>query len=219
MKVRAAKPTPLASGKSVPRAPSWRKFDPRLYDNPDGHLTDFSFGILKATSNGVKNTAEGYVRSKLRYEQGPLNAAVPGRDVSANVFIVNPTCPDLMARPDTFWPFLDSDVWKADQDLAIAVTLWFPNIVFQHRAVRIASTFAQERLADARGLCVQLVAHSPSRISHGGDFHVHLIASARAAVPDGVGAFARDLLGHGGQTLLHSEWQQFLAELPTQVRP
>ena len=126
---------------------------------------------------------------------------------------------DLLASPAAFWPSLDSNVWKTDQHLAIAVTLWFPNLVFQHRAVRAASEFAQTSLADARGLCVQLVAHSPARISHGGDFHVHLIASARTAGADGAGTFARDLLGHGGQTLLYREWQGFLANLPNQVRP
>ena len=182
-------------------------------------MPDFGFGILKAMSNGISNTAEGFVRSKLRDEQRSLNTATLGRDVAANIFIINPGCPDLLAKPEAFWRLLDKDIWKPDQHLAIAVTLWFPELDFQHRAVRAAHAFAQNRLADARGLCVQLVAHSPSRISHSGDFHVHLVAAARAAGADGIGAFARDLLGRGGQTLLHSEWQEFLADLPNRVRP
>ncbi|WP_426169662.1 hypothetical protein [Sandarakinorhabdus sp. DWP1-3-1] len=219
MTVRPKKPKAVAAAKRPPRAPAWRKFDPRLYDSPDGHMADFGFGILKASSQGVSNSAFGYVRSKLRQEEGPLTAATFGRDVAANAFIVSPGCPDLLAKAEVFWPLVDSDVWKPDQHLAVAITLWFPGVVFQHRAVRAASEFAQARLADARGLCVQLVAHSPARISHGGDFHVHLVASARVAGADGVGVFARDLLGHGGQTLLHSEWQNFLADLPPSVRP
>ena len=219
MTVRPKKSTAIAAAKPAQRAPSWRKFDPRLYDNPGGHMPDFGFGIMKATSAGMRNTAEAYVRSKLRHEEGAFSAAMLVRDVAANVFIVSPQCQDLLAKPDAFWPALDSDVWKTDQHLLIAVTLWFPDLVFQHRAVRVATEFAQTRLADARGLCVQLVAHSPARISHAGDFHIHLVTSARTAVADGVGMFARDLLGHGGQNLLHSEWQQFLAGLPSSIRP
>jgi hypothetical protein len=190
------------------------KYDPRLYDNPEGKMADFDFGILKKTSKGLTNTAEAFVRSKLRHDSGPLDEALCRRDLVAHAFVVSPNCPDLFARPSLFWTALDKDVWKPDQHLAVAVTLWFPGVRPQHLAVRAAIGFAQARLADARRLCVQVAAHAPHRIGHSGDLHVHLVAAARAVESDSLGTFARDLLGDGGQTLLHTEWLGYLAALP-----
>jgi len=195
-----------------------RKFDPRLYENPEGKMGNFDFGLLKKMSKGVPNTAEAFVRSKLRHEEGPLDEATFRRDAVGNAFLLSPACPDLIARPGLFWPALDSDVWTDDQHLAIAVTLWFPQTSSQHLAMRAATSFAQTNLADKRGLCVQVVAHAPHRIGLGGDFHVHLVVSARTAVVGGLGKFARDLLGHGGQSLLYAEWVSFLAALAPAIR-
>ena len=46
--------------------------------------------------------------------------------------------------------------------------------------MRAATEFAQARLADDRGLRVQVVARAPARITHRGDFYVHEVISARA---------------------------------------
>lgn len=188
-----------------------RKFDPRLYDNPDGKTADFGFGVLKRSNKGTFNTVEDYVRSKLRQDVGPLDHAPCSMDVTAHRFVVNPDCPDLLATAAAFWPAVDAGVWKDDQHLAVAVTLWFPNCRSHHLAMRAATEFAQVRLADARGLCVQVVAHAPSRIGHHGDFHVHEVISARATNSGGLTTYARDLLGQGGQLRLYAEWLEWKA--------
>lgn len=195
------------------------KFDKRLYDNPEGKMRDFGFGIMKKTSIGVLNTAEAFVRSKLRHDKGPLDAALCHRDVVGNAFVVGPDCPDHLARSGLFWTALDADVWTDDQHLAVAVTLWFPRVRSHHLAMRAATEFAQANLADARSLCVQIVTHAPNKIGHAGDLHAHLIISARTAGVGELGKFPRDLLGNGGQSLLHDEWLSFLAVLPVNRRP
>lgn len=183
-----------------------RKFDPRLYDNPGGRTPDFGYGILKRCHSGTFNTVEGYVRSKLRHHVGPLDQAPCKMDVTSHRFVVNRDCPDLLATAAAFWPAVDTAVWKDDQDLAVAVTLWFPNCRSHHLAMRAATEFAQVRLADARGLCVQVVGHAPSKIGHSGDFHVHEVISARGTNSGGLTTYARDLLSQGGQLKLHGEW-------------
>lgn len=188
-----------------------RKFDPRLYENPGGKTADFGFGILKRSNRGTLNTAEGYVRSKLRHDAGPLEEAPCSMDVTGHRFVVNPDCPDLLATPSAFWSAVDAGVWKDDQHLALAVTLWFPNCRSHHLAMRAATEFAQARLADDRGLCVQVVAHAPARIAHRGDFHVHEVISARATNGGGLTTYARDLLDQGGQLRLYAEWLEWKA--------
>ena len=100
-----------------------RKFDPRIYNDPVCKTADFSYGILKRSSHGALNTAEGYVRSKLRHDVGPLDQAPCNMDVTSHRFVVNRDCPDLLATAAAFWPAVDAGVWKDDQHLAVAVTL------------------------------------------------------------------------------------------------
>lgn len=203
----------MSGYQNTPRRPggSARKFDPRLFENPGGRTADFGYGVLKRCYNGTFNTAEGYVRSKLRHHVDPIDNAPCRMDVTAHTFVVNPDCPDLLATPSAFWALVDSSVWKDDQDLALAVTLWFPNCKSHHLSMRAATEFAQARLADDRGLCVQVVAHTPARIGHSGDFHVHAVISARATNSGGLTTYARDLLGQGGQLKLYAEWLEWKA--------
>jgi hypothetical protein len=80
--------------------------------------------------------------------------------------------------------------------------------------IRTAVSFAQANLSDQRGLGVHAVAHSPARVALPGDYHVHLVATARKIGRASMGEFARDLLGNGGQTMLYEEWLSHRSNLP-----
>lgn len=183
----------------------WRKFDPDLFDAPDGNFEDFGFGWLRASQKGVEQSAERYVRKKRRLDSGLLATSALRMDVTFSHLLVPDSCPTALADPDMFWSRVDQQRMDNQYDLAIAVTLWFPDQA-PHVALRRAMTFAQKRLADHRELGVQVIAHDPAMIAHSGDFHVHLVASARKIGSTGLSTFAADLLRSGGQTMLHSEW-------------
>ena len=104
----------------------WRKFDRRFYENMAGQWIDFSYGQLRRDGRGQDMTATGYLREKLRWPAGSLDAAPLARDVVGNNLVLPPAAPDLLSRPAQIWALVDddSDTWKADRHLLVSVSLW-----------------------------------------------------------------------------------------------
>lgn len=184
-----------------------RKFHPMTYNNPDGLMKDFGYDILKRAHRGNEHSALAYVRQKLRHDSGPLTLAPLHRDVAANMFLVPPDCPDVLADAESFWHRMDAEVLAPDQHLLAGPTIWFPTCVSQHMAIRRVREFAQACIADRHDVAVHLVAHAPNRIGHISDFHVHLLASARTVSQHGLGGFARALFQDGCQIGMKDEWE------------
>ena len=180
-------------------------------NNPDGPVRDFSYDILKRSHAGVEHTAVEYLRAKLRHPVGSLNHSVNYRDVTANVLLLPPGATDMMARPQTLWSEMDTDIMGTDQHLLAGPTIWFPNCAVQHWATRQVIEFAQVRIADRLGGAVHVIAHAPGRIAHAGDFHVHLLCSARTVKNSGFDTFIRPLLKAGCQISLKADWDAWWA--------
>ncbi len=184
-----------------------RKFHPMTFNNPDGVMKDFGYDILKRAHRDHQHSTVGYVRQKLRHDSGPLTHAPLHRDVVANMFLIPPDCPDVLADADSFWQRMDAEVLAPDQHLLAGPTIWFPTCASQHMAIRRVREFAQACIADRHEVAVHLVAHAPNRIGHTSDFHVHLLASARTVSQHGLGGFARALFQDGCQIGMKDEWE------------
>jgi hypothetical protein len=202
--------TTVAGGTDTRRA--WRKFDPDAFTDPDGRIQDFSYDILRRSYQGRELSALSYLRRKLRHPAGLLGHVVPHRDVIASILLLPPACPDLLADPDVLWSHLDADVIAPDQHLLAGPTIWFPELASRHCAIRQVQEFAQNCIVDQLGVAAQLIAHAPHRICLPGDFHIHLLCSARLIGPAGFGPFVPEILRPGCQKRMHAQWQAWRDE-------
>ena len=213
----------LSPGASLPvpvKTVRWRDFDTRLYENMAGRWEDFNYGQLRRDGRGDPVTATGYLREKLRWPNGSLDAAPLTRDVVANGLVLPPAAPDVFSRPALVWALVDDerDAWNDDRHLLVSVTLWYPGCRTAHLAHRVSVRFAQG-LADDFGVAVQIILHDPSRISQAGDVHAHVVITANEVRSGGRGMFVRGLLNNAAQRMLWDRWQALLAALPAAQRP
>jgi hypothetical protein len=176
-------------------------------NNPDGISRDFSYDILKRQFRGVEHSTVKYVRAKLRHPTGSLDHAVLHRDVAANQVLLPRGAADMMACPHRLWSEMDNAFMGTDQHLLAGPTIWFPEPVVQHWAIRQVVAFAQAKIADFYGAAVHVIAHAPERIAHGSDFHIHLLCTARIVKGSGFGEFVRPLVKTGCQLALKAEWE------------
>jgi hypothetical protein len=198
-----------------------RKSDRRLYDDPDGHIKDFGFGIMRSTHGGEDHCPWTFAAQKLRLPAGSgvlLDNAQRVRDLYDHALVVPPGCPQHLARADALWRETKATVWSDNQHLLVMATLWMPMIRVPHLAWRQAVGFAQQ-VSDAHGVGVHVIAHAPAALGLGGDFHVHLLCTARRLDPTGLGAFAQELYKGGGQRALHAKWVAHQAATPAQLKP
>ena len=198
----------------------WREFDTRFYENMAGRWKDFNYGQLRRDGRGMPVTAIGYLREKLRWSAGSLDAAPLLRDVVGNSLVLPPAAPDVFSRPTQVWALVDDDrdAWKADRHLLVSVTLCYPGCRTAHLAHRVSLTFALG-LADDFGVAAQVILHDPSRISQAGDVHAHVVITANEIRSGGRGMFVRELFNDDAQRMLWDRWQALLSELPAAQRP
>lgn len=208
---KGCQPGQESSGTSDASPRKWRKFDPDTYSNPDGHIPDFGYDILRRSYRGRELSAVDLLRRKLRHPDGPLGHFHPHRDVVTTALLLPPPCPDLFADPDVLWFRLDSDHIANDQHLLAGPTIWFPRLSSQHGAIRRVQEFAQKRIVDRYSVAGQLIAHAPHRICLGGDFHIHVLFSARSIGPSGFGPFVPEILRPGCQMEMHASWDNWKA--------
>ena len=228
-RVPAKSPTAKSTAGTVPASTAisgpvtttrFRKYDPRFYENMAGKWEDFHYSQLRRDGRDRPVTATGYLREKLRWPSGSLDSAPLARDVVANSLALPASAPDAFSRSAQVWALVDDDrdAWKDDRHLLVSVTLWYPGCRTAHLAHRTSVTFAQG-LADDFGVAAQIVLHDPSRISHPGDIHAHVVITANEVRSGGRGMFVRPLLKDTAQRLLWERWQSLVATLPSAQRP
>ena len=217
---RKASTVPPAAIPSPVTTTRFRKYDPRFYENMAGRWEDFHYGQLRRDGRGKQVTTTGYLREKLRWPSASLDAAPLARDVVANSLVLPPAAPDVFSRSAQVWALVDDDrdAWQHDRHLLVSVSLWYPGCRTAHLAHRISVMFAQG-LADDLGVAAQIVLHDPSRISHAGDVHAHVVITANEVRSGGRGMFVRKLLNDDAQRLLWDRWQALLITLPAAQRP
>lgn len=183
--------------------------------NHEGSFQGFTFELLKSSHNDVEHSATTVARAKLRHWHGPLDTAVPSRDLVLQRVLLPRAASDLFLSADMLWAAADEQqTWDRVSHLAVLITLWDQNRTsFQH-FIRQGAEFAQVQLADGHGVGVHLIAHDPRRIGHGADPHVHLVCTARQVTSAGLGAFAHAILHNGCQTRVKSAWDAWRVAHP-----
>lgn len=177
--------------------------------NPDGTTEGMTYDILFRSHEGQPHSALAFIEAKARANGRPLAEAGRHLDVFANQLILPPSAPDLFTDPQFLWSQVDARAWSPNQHLLAGPTFWFQCSGPYHVIVRKVAAFAQERLADAHGVAVHLIAHAPARIAHKADFHVHLLCTAQTVTTDGFGQFARGLLDAGCQRRCKAQWDEW----------
>lgn len=178
--------------------------------NPDGHTSHMTYDILKRRHHGEEYSCLTYVRAKLRCWDRLIDLAAPCRDLVASSVILPVDASDIYMSPDALCRAVDSQTdWDGNAHLLAGPTIWFPQLKSQHWAMRQATAFAQAELADRHGVAVFMVVHSPARIAHAADFHIHLLCTARQVTGAGLSTFAYDLVTKGCQTRVKNAWDDW----------
>lgn len=183
--------------------------------NPDGSTPHFTYDILKRRHGQREHSCLDYARSKLRCWDRHLHQVAPHRDLVVHQVILPPGAPDLLMNPQTLWNTVDTETdWEGEPHMMAVPTIWLPHLRSEQWALRHVGAFAQVELADRYGVAVHLIAHSPARIAHSADFHVHLLCTARQVKASGLGRFVHELLHDGCQTRAKLRWDEWWAANP-----
>ena len=196
---------------------AFRKHDPRLFTDPDGRFRDFGYDIMvRSPRPEDDHDVRSWLRRQLRMNTpalgaAPLTHAVPRQDFVEDIFLVPDVCPSHMADADSFWNALQQDMLAARQHLWGGPTFWFPMATSHHVPFRMVRRFIEEEVVEKLLTPAHLVAHDPSRVAGGGDYHVHVIISARAVGPRGLGKFVPAVVHGGCQQAMWQAWTSFRA--------
>lgn len=201
-------------GNSPTKGKRSRKHDPRLVTDPDGVFRDFGYDIMLRSPEEEGHDVTAWLRRQLRMNTpalstAPLTHAVPRQDFVENVFLVPDICPAHLADADSFWTELQEDVLSPTQHLWGGPTIWFPLATSHHVPFRQVRRFIEEEFVQKLDTPAHLVAHDPSRVAGGGDYHIHVVISSRAVGPRGLGKFVPAIVHRGCQRAMWRAWSSF----------
>jgi hypothetical protein len=184
-----------------------------LYDNPLGSYPDFTFGILKKSYQGHRNSASEFAIRKLMPASSD-NLDPASFDVNlVTAFrygvILPPGAPDYLDAVEFALKMLDVSVLSSQAALLVYATLSFPDASRLHHVWEESRAFCLNNLARKRGLMTILVQHRPGEVGSDNAIHTHLLICPRRMDGTGLRGFADELLSDDGQQLLFDEWTAF----------
>ena len=193
-----------------------RKHDPRLLTDPDGVFRDFGYDIMRRAPDAEGHDVTAWLRRQLRMNTpglvgAPLTHAVPREDFVEDIFLVPDICPSHLADAEAFWPTLQKDVLSPVQHLWGGPTFWFPEATSHHVPFRTVRRFIEDEIVQKLQTPAHLVAHDPIRVAGKGDYHVHVVISARAVGPRGLGKFVPAIVYRGCQRAMWRACSSFSA--------
>lgn len=192
-----------------------------VYDDPMGSMEGFSYALLRKRAKGKANTAATLARAKLQPRE-PKSLVTAGKwtvTAASHTLVLAPRVADEWNDVETLFGRYDECVTDRQKLLAAVITLRFANDSMGHDMVAAASSFAVERLANARRLSSLLALHLPGAELSARGPHVHLVVLSRAHYPSGFGAECVDLLREDAQELLSKEWSAFKARWEASILP
>lgn len=192
----------------------FRKHDPSLFTDPDGVFKDFGYDLMLRSHGEVKHDATTWLRRQLRMNtaallMAPLTHAVPREDFVQDLFLVPEACPAHLADANSFWNAVQADNLSPSQQLWGGPTFWFPEATSHHVPFRKVREFIEQEVVDKFHTPAHLIAHDPSKVAGGGDYHVHVIVSARQVGPRGLGKFEPRIVQKGCQLAMWRAWHSF----------
>lgn len=171
-----------------------------MYLNPMGKLSDWEFGVLRASYKGKANAADAFVQAKLER-------------CHASAVLLPDAAPDALGDHKALWSSFESARWPQQADLATVVTIYLPAPPTLHAALEEVRAWALAELARRRRLAVSVILHVPALSGSPNDPHCHVIASARELGPWGWQGFSA-LLRDEAQGELHDSWLSHRARWP-----
>lgn len=181
------------------------------WKNPDGPTEHFSYEILLSSYKQRQHSAVELAKAKARANGSPLREMRHNIDVVANQMLLPDDAPEVFMDPAVLWGLVDANAFKPEQHLMVIATIWFPECIRYHAALRQVLAFAFAKLVDRYGVAVQLIGHAPAKIRHTADFHVHLLCTAQSITRLGLAAYVRDLLDPGCQHRCKAEWDAWVS--------
>lgn len=184
-----------------------------MFNDPLGHMEDFSFAMLRTSMRGKPTSAAALAFAKLNPRQ-PAAADEPaagGWPITAakSAMALAPGVADDWEDPAALFTRYEAGLLAAESASLIVLTLRFSLDHTRHDMFDMGHAFAMERLARARRLSTLVVLHVPGEADSHSPPHLHLIALARAHSASGFGPYASDIFCDAGQQILCDEWRAF----------
>ncbi len=164
-----------------------------MYLNPMGKMSDFEFGVLRASYKGKPNSADAFVQAKLAR-------------CHASAVLLPDAAPDALSNHQALWSSFEAERWPQQADLATVCCIYLPAPPTLHAALEEVRAWALAELARRRRLAVSVILHVPALSGSPHDPHCHVVASARELGPWGWEGFSA-LLRDEAQGELHASWQ------------
>jgi hypothetical protein len=188
------------------------------YAPVSGDNENLSFGVAQADGDGTGPLSlEQFVGKRLYPVRKPKDYSRPWERITCfkSDVLVPTGASDELWDAQRLCRAYDQQCFDGIRDLAVIVTLRFPQVEAVPQTMRLAEawdlarSFALERLVKDRALAVIAIMHVPARAARPGFPHVHLIAPARQLLPSGFGMFAQPLASDEGRALMDAEWREW----------
>lgn len=182
------------------------------YDPVMGEVEHVSFGVIQADGNTPLN-AEAVIGRRVFPVMKPKDLSRPWPQPTCyRLDVVLPHgASDELSDPQRLAQAYDRQCFSAIRDLAVIVTLRFPQVDVMpqvmrlHEAWELGRGFAGE-LVRVHGVAAVAVMHVPARAAKPGLPHIHLLIPARVLLPSGFGKFAQPLASDEGRALVEEAW-------------
>lgn len=208
----------MAATKSKPpakKASSQPKTDEKdplswLYTNPQGSCDGFTFGVLRKTFRGRKNTAHEFGFRKCHLGSAFVNAdrSIWAPNAEKVEVILPAKADDMLSDPDLLLRQADASACPNEAGLLTYLTLPLADAERLHVGWERARSFAV-RLACERDVASIVILHSPGSIGSAFPLHSHVLVIPRVmkkAFALKHCAFDSEILCDEGQGILSDLW-------------
>jgi hypothetical protein len=183
-----------------------------LFDNPLGPCDDFTFGVLKQSYSGYKNSAclFGYHKlNPVRVKSGSEAGAPKAFSSHKSAVILPDDADDALDSELDLLIAIEESACCHEASLLLYLTLSFPGATRLHHCWTESLAFSREAFARKRRLPVVAVQHRPGAVGSDNPAHVHLLVGPRKLDGTGFRGYAHDILRDEGQQILFDEWTGF----------
>ncbi len=178
----------------------------QVFRNGSGKIADYEYAVLRSEYCGRRNSTVQYAAAKL----GVIDPAAANWQIQRSYDVVIPFgTSDDFADPRALWAAYESARLPQQRDLALALTLWTPDLKTMHDRLEAARSWAYAAFVRRRRLPAMVVAHNPLAAGVRHDPHVHVMVAARELGSLGFGAFS-DLCRDEPLKALHADWSAHL---------
>jgi len=200
-----AAPGEAAKARKQRSASAWSE---HLFLNPLGNWPSYSFGVLRRSYRGRKNTAAEFGRLKL-HPVDPPPPSCPFHPTAVRwETLLPPKAQDGLLNPQQLLETFDAQSLEWRTGLLIYITIRFPGEDRLHAAYEMVRAWVRSEFVDGeRQLPAILIQHAPHLVGSSNPHHVHLLLFPRTVSGLGWAAYCEDALTEDhAQKTIYDSW-------------